>query len=99
MKNWLDNNNNFGYDKMEILLDNCSYHKSRETQNILKKLLYNIYYIPAYSPEFVPIEVCFSLIKRDLSEKCKNLNVKLSFKHNFIKFHNSLAVLTADKIQ
>ena len=99
MKRWLEDNNNFGYNQIDLLLDNCSFHKSIKTQKYLKKLLYNIYYIPAYSPEFAPIEMCFSLLKRDLSEKCKNDNVKLSFKHNFIKIHNSLMVLTTCKIQ
>ena len=47
---------------------------------VLKELSYKIYYIPAYSPDFAPIEMCFSLLKRNLSELNKNENVKLSFK-------------------
>ena len=61
---------------------------------VLKRLSYKIYYIPAYSPDFAPIEMCFSLLKINLSKLNKNENVKLSFKHNFWKIHNSLSNLT-----
>ena len=69
MNKWLNSHNNFGYDNINLLLDNCSFHKSNKTQDIFKKLPYKIYYIPTYSPEFTPIEMCFSLIKRTLSER------------------------------
>ena len=71
MKNWLNKHNNFGFNRVEILLDNCSYHKSNETLSLLRKLRYKIYFIPTYTPEFAPIEMCFSLLKRNLSERCK----------------------------
>ena len=94
MENWLNHNNNFGYEQIHLLLDNCSVYKSYKTKSVLKKLSYKIYYIPAYSPDFTPIEMCFSLLKRSLSERNKKENVKLSFKHNFVKIHNSLSILT-----
>ena len=62
---------------------------------VLKELSYKIYYIPAYSPEFAPIEMYISLLlKRNLNKLNKNVNVKLSFKHNFVKILNSLSTLT-----
>ena len=62
---------------------------------LLKELSNKIYYILAYSSDFALIEMCFSLLKRDLSELNKNENVKLAFKHNFVKIHNSLSNLTS----
>ena len=95
MENWLNYHNNFGYEQIHLLLDNCSVHKSCKTMIVLKKLSYKIYYILAYSPDFAPIEMCLSLLKRNLSELNKNENAKLSFNHNLVKIHNSLSTLTA----
>ena len=85
IKNKLNKHNNFELNKVEILLDNCSYHKSNETLSLPRKLRYKINFILTYSPEFSPIEMCFSLLKRNLSERCKYERVKQSYKHNFSK--------------
>ena len=34
MNKWLNSHNNFGYDNINLLLDNCSFHKSNKTQDI-----------------------------------------------------------------
>ena len=95
LNNWLNLNNNFGYNEVLIILDNWYVHKSKLTQILLKKLTYKIFYIRAYSPEFAPVEMSFSLLKRNLSESRKNKNIKLSFMQNLIKIHHSLLSLTS----
>ena len=42
MENWLNHNNNFGYEQIHLLLDNCSVHKSCKMKSVLKKLSYKI---------------------------------------------------------
>ena len=53
------------------MLDNWSVHKSQLSQNFIKKHTFKILYIPAYSPELAPVEMSFSLLKRNLSESNK----------------------------
>ena len=99
LNQWLIANKNFGYDEIFLLLDNCSTHKSEVTQSLFKKLPYFIYYLPAYSPELAPVEMCFSILKRNLSEQCKTEMIKLSLKYNYIKIHRSLMKLTCKVIK
>ena len=99
LNSWLNLNNKFGYHETIFLLDNCAVHKSKLTMKLLKKLSHKVYYLPAYSPELAPVEMCFSLFKRSLSESCKQESINLSFKQNFIKIHRSLKVLTSKSIK
>lgn len=39
-----------------VVMDNASFHKSEETKLILEKSGHNLLYLPAYSPDFNPIE-------------------------------------------
>ena len=66
MNNWLKSNDNFGFDDVVILLDNASIHKYKEMKIIIEKLKCKVIYLLAYRPEFAPIEMSFSLLKRDL---------------------------------
>ena len=95
LSNWLKSNDNFEYNDVVIMLDNWSVHKSQLSQNFIKKHTFKILYIPAYSPELAPVEMSFSLLKRNLSESNKNESVKLSFRQNLIKIHHSLLSLTS----
>ncbi len=47
-----------------VLMDNASIHKKLTLTNNI-----NIIYTPPYSPEYNPIELCFSQIKRVYKEK------------------------------
>ena len=90
---WFNLYKNFKYDEVIIILDNWSVHKSKLTQKLLQRLSYKVFYISAYSPEFAPVEMSFSLLKRTLSESNKNEIVKLSFRQNLIKIYKSLQAL------
>ena len=71
LHHWIVSNNYYEYNKVLLLLDNWSYHKSNNSMKILKTLCYTIAYIPTYSPDFAPIEMCFYILKRNLKESWK----------------------------
>ena len=96
---WLAENKIFGYDKAILILDNWSTHKSELTKNLMKKLPYTVYYLPAYSPELAPVELCFGILKKSLSELCKNETIKLSLKYNYLKIYRSLSKLTWEVVK
>ena len=48
-----------------VLMDNVSFHHSKIIKEYIHSLECNILYVPPYSPWFNPIELCFSIIKRD----------------------------------
>ena len=93
LNQWLDSNNNFGYSKVILMLDNWSFHKSSLSKRLLLKLWYTIVYLPAYSPNFAPIEMWFSMIKKSLSELCKRETINLFLKNNFTKIYSSLITI------
>ena len=97
--NWTISNNYFGYNEVLILLDNWSFHKSSTSISLLKTLGYTVAFLPAYRPDFAPIEMCFSLLKRNLSESWKKENSKLSLKVNKAKVYNSLSWLNKKTIK
>lgn len=39
-----------------IVMDNATFHKRQDTQNIIRKAGHELLYLPAYSPDFNPIE-------------------------------------------
>ena len=53
---WLQSNNYFEYSQVILLLDNCSIHKSDSTISVLQRFKFTTLFIPAYSPDFAPVE-------------------------------------------
>ena len=96
---WTISNNYYGYNEVLILLDNWSFYKSSTSISLLKTLGYTVAFLPAYSPDFAPIEMCFILLKRNLSESWKKENSKLSLKVNKAKVYNSLSWLNKKTIK
>ncbi len=43
-------------------MDNCSIHKSAEIATLIEQAGASLIYLPPYSPEFSPIENCWSKI-------------------------------------
>ena len=80
LSNWIKSNDNFKNNEVAIMLDNWSVHKSQLSQILFKKHTFKILYILAYSGELAPIEMSFSLLKRNQSSSNKNQSVKLFFK-------------------
>lgn len=46
-----------------VLLDNCSIHKGEAIEALITKAGAKLIYLPPYSPDFSPIENCWSKIK------------------------------------
>jgi transposase len=46
-----------------VVMDNCSIHKGKEIEALIKQAGAKLIYLPPYSPEFSPIENCWSKIK------------------------------------
>lgn len=46
-----------------VLMDNCSIHKGEEIEALIAKAGAKLIYLPPYSPDFSPIENCWSKIK------------------------------------
>ena len=72
MDSWLKSNNLFEYTRALIILDNWSIHKSNSAKWLFRKMKYLVFYIPPYSPNFAPVEMCFSIIKKSLYRMWKS---------------------------
>ncbi|KAJ2911978.1 hypothetical protein MD484_g8431, partial [Candolleomyces efflorescens] len=59
----LDNMNPFPAPNSVIVMDNASIHKSQELQQMIEARGMRLVFLPAYSPDYNPIEECFSAIK------------------------------------
>ncbi|WP_242051428.1 IS630 family transposase [Nostoc sp. FACHB-280] len=46
-----------------VIIDNCSIHKGAEIEKIIQSAGAKLIYLPPYSPDFSPIENCWSKIK------------------------------------
>lgn len=46
-----------------VVLDNCSIHKSKEVELAIQNAGGQVLYLPPYSPDFSPIENCWSKLK------------------------------------
>jgi transposase len=46
-----------------VVMDNCSIHKGKEIELLINQAGARLIYLPPYSPEFSPIENCWSKIK------------------------------------
>lgn len=44
-------------------MDNCSIHKGKEIEALIQRAGARLIYLPPYSPDFSPIENCWSKIK------------------------------------
>ena len=52
-----------------VLMDNISFHHSHEVKELAKQNNIQLLYPPPYSPEFNPIEIAFSQLKRIFRDK------------------------------
>lgn len=49
-----------------VILDNCSIHKGGHVAELIREAGATVIFLPPYSPEFSPIENCWSKIKNVL---------------------------------
>ncbi len=51
-----------------VIMDNCSIHKGEKIRALIEGVGAKLIYLPTYSPDFNPIENCWSKIKRILRQ-------------------------------
>ena len=98
LKEWVSECNNFDYANVILTLDNCSSHQSSKSKENLKKFWYLIAYLPQYSPQLVPVEKAFLLIKRKLKNQAKHLGLNLSKVINYDQLWKWLLFLTKERV-
>ena len=89
---WIKENQMFNFADTVLTMDNCPSHKSKLTQNILRNLNMQVNFIPVYSLDLAPTELCFTFIKKRLWKINRsfkiNLGKKSSKKWNYYCFTN-----------
>lgn len=56
-----------------LILDNATFHRSKESQEIVKKAKCRLMYLPPYSPDLNPIEKCWANLKNKVRESLRSL--------------------------
>ena len=62
LNQWLLKNTYFGYKKVTILLENCSFHKSKATKNNFNLFDATFMYIPSYSSTLAHVDLIFGFL-------------------------------------
>ena len=79
-KEWMSDNDYFGYKKLIVTMDNCAIHRSKRSLAELGNMFNEIMYILVYSPQLAPVEMWPSFTKHNPKTKTKfqvcNLNNK-----------------------
>lgn len=61
-----------------LVLDNLTSHKTRKVQEAFAALGVEVYYLPPYSPDLNPIEMCWSKVKTVLKKTAARTYPSLS---------------------
>jgi len=51
------------WDGAYVIMDNCTIHKNKEIEELIEEAGAKVMYLPPYSPDFSPIENCWSKVK------------------------------------
>jgi len=65
-----------------VIMDNATFHKSQESQQLIKEAGCRVLFLPAYSPDLNPIEVFWANFKKLVQsnlEKVKTLAEAIDF--------------------
>ena len=95
---WLRIDLNVDMNKIIIMLDNWQVHKSKAWLKYLNEFGWRILFLPAYSPDFTPIEMLFNTLKRKIIRKEKGNIVKLKSKEGMRSIKECLAATSKEEI-
>ena len=95
----INDNNNFGFNKIILIMDNWSIHKWNKVKKNLKEVNLIVFFIPTYSLHLAPIEMFFGLLKKRIWINLKNEMVKISDKAHFSKILDSYKEINKSTIQ
>ena len=96
---WLQANENFGYKRVALILDNWSWHRAGVVMNFMMATGWNIFYLPPYSPQLAPVELSFNILKKRVAQKSKSRMVRLNKEDGYILLSDSLKAITKDRVQ
>ena len=82
-----------------MTMDNCPSQKSKMTINALSKINMKVKFLPVYSPDLAPTELCFGLLKSKLLKRFKTNSINLSKKDWNTNIATVLKMMTAKKIK
>ena len=71
-----------------IVMDNVSFHKSKEIIELIRESNNSILYIPPYSPNYNPIEGVFHILKYKIRTKNEEIN-KINIKNTIKEISNT----------
>ena len=98
LKRWIELDLNKDANDTLILLDNCSIYKSKLSIEKLRNIRATIVFIPAYTPEFAPIELFFNTLKKHLTRQWRNQIVKLNSKEGTKNIWEAVAAISQSEI-
>ena len=85
--------------KVLILLDNASIHRSGEGKEILENENLNVAYIPQYSPELAPIEHYFSKLKQVVIGRSSEKNIDWKSKESNVLLKQSMENIPPEMVR
>ena len=62
-----------------LILDNATFHRSKESQKIVEKAKCSLMFLPPYSPDLNPIEKHWANLKNKIRESLRSLKSCLNF--------------------
>jgi len=69
INNDFDLNEKLKRNKLYVVMDNARIHKGKEILKYFKEKNINLIFLPPYMPEFTPIELVFSIMKKAFFRK------------------------------
>ena len=99
LKEWIEEWNRFDYANVILILDNWPFHRSSKSKQKLRELGYLVAFLPQYSPQLAPVELAFSIVKRQLKNQTKSRGLNLSEMSNYGEFRSSMKELDKDRVR
>ena len=69
-----------------VIMDNASFHKSKETRELIEGAGCNLVFLPPYSPDFNPIEQTWAILKariRNVAHRFNGFNNAVDYVFQF----------------
>ena len=96
---WLTEDLKIAENRIVMILDNSPVHKSKISLERLNELGWRIWFLSAYSPDFVPIELLFNTLKRRISIQEKGKIVRLNKNEGLRAIKECLSTINRNEIK
>jgi transposase len=95
---FLKANSGWAMNKIGLILDNWSYHRSKSVRRYLGETGLNIYFLPAYSPDLAPVELFFGWAKKNALRIKEQGTVDLSKPEGKEVVENSIQLISEETV-